>query len=122
MAIVEERVQIALENWAPRFIANGVDANDVQTLSRTIARWEDWSTAWSRLAAIRAQVGEEAETEGNFESAGEHYFGATMLYHFGKFMMVGHPDRLRAGHDSTDHGGAGRQRACGPRNHEPLPR
>jgi hypothetical protein len=24
----EERVQMAIENWAPRFIANGVDPND----------------------------------------------------------------------------------------------
>ena len=101
MASVEERVHIALDNWAPRFIANGVDANDVQNLSRTISRWEDWSPSWSMLAAARVQMGEKAEAEGNFESAGEHYFQATMLYHFGKFMMVGHPDRLRAGHDNT---------------------
>ncbi len=101
MAIVEERVQIALDNWAPRFIANGVDANDVHYLTRTISRWEDWSLSWSTLAATRAHMGEEAEAKGNFESAGEHYFQATMLYHFGKFMMVGHPDLLRAGHDNT---------------------
>ena len=100
-ANVEERVQIALDNWAPRFIANGVDANDVQYLARTISRWEDWSPSWSSLAATRAQMGEDAASKGNTQSAGEHYLQAAMLYHFGKFMMVGHPDLLRVGHEET---------------------
>jgi pimeloyl-ACP methyl ester carboxylesterase len=98
---VEERVTIALENWAPRFIANGVDANDLQTLARGITRWEDWSPAWSALAAEHEAMGEQAEREGNFESAGEHYLSAAMLYHFGKFMVVRFPDQLRAGHENT---------------------
>jgi dipeptidyl aminopeptidase/acylaminoacyl peptidase len=98
---VEERVQIALDNWAPRFVANGVDANDLQQLARTIQRWEDWSPAWSALADARARMGEEAEARGNLTSAGEHYVAAAMLYHFGKFMAVRHPEQLRAGHERT---------------------
>ncbi|MGO8947207.1 MAG: alpha/beta hydrolase [Ktedonobacterales bacterium] len=97
----EERVQIALDNWAPRFIANGIDANVLQQLARTIQRWEDWSPTWSAVAVERARMGEEAEGHGNFVSAGEHYFAAAMLYHFGKFMVVRHPDQLRAGHALT---------------------
>ena len=94
---VEERVQIALDNWAPRFIANGIDVNVLQQLARTIQRWEDWSPTWSAVAVERARMGEEAEGHSNFVSAGEHYFAAAMLYHFGKFMVVRHPDQLRAG-------------------------
>jgi dienelactone hydrolase len=101
MSAVEERVQIAIDNWAPRFIANGVDTNDYQYLARTIERWEDWSPAWSAVADIHAEMGEEAESRHNFESAGEHYFQAAMLYHFGKFMVVRHPAQLHAGHRRT---------------------
>lgn len=97
----EERVQIALDNWAPRFIANGVDSNDLNQLMRTIQRWEDWSPAWSALAAMHEGLGNEAESDGNDTSAGEHFLAAAMLYHFGKFMMVHHPDLLRAGHENT---------------------
>ncbi len=101
MTTVEERVQIAIDNWAPRFIANGIDANDLQQLTRGIQRWEDWYPAWSALADVHARMGEEAEAQAHYESAGEHYFHAAMLYHFGKFMMVRHPGQLRAGHELT---------------------
>ncbi len=98
---VEERVTIALENWAPRFIANGVDSNDLLTLTRTIQRWEDWSPAWSALAAEHERMGADAEATRNYESAGEHFLRAAMLYHFGKFMVVRFPEQLRAGHANT---------------------
>lgn len=98
---VEERVTIAIENWAPRFIANGVDSNDLQTLTRSIRRWEDWSPSWSALAADYERMGAEAEAAGDYESAGEHFLHAAMLYQFGKFMVVRFPDQLRAGHENT---------------------
>jgi pimeloyl-ACP methyl ester carboxylesterase len=101
MAIVEERVQIAIDNWAPRFIANGIDSNDLQTLTRSITRWEDWPPAWFAMAAQREKMGEEAEAHRNYESAGEHYLQAAMLYHFGKFIVVKHPDQLLIGHQNT---------------------
>jgi dienelactone hydrolase len=99
--VVEERVQIAIDNWAPRFIANGVDANDLQTLTRSIQNWEDWSPTWSTLAATHEQMGVEAEARREYESAGEHFLRAAILYHFGKFMVVRFPEQLRAGHDNT---------------------
>ena len=99
--VVEDRVQIAIDNWAPRFIANGVDSNDLLQLTRTIQRWEDWSPAWNAMAAMHEKLATEAEAQHNFESAGEHYFQASMLYHFGKFMVVKHPDQLRVGHEHT---------------------
>src|SRR6185437_2999009 len=97
----ENRVQSALDNWAPRFIANGVDSNDLLTLTRGIQSWEDWSPAWSALAAQHEQMGAEAEARRDYESAGEHFLRAAMLYHFGKFMVVRYPDQLRAGHENT---------------------
>jgi 2,6-dihydroxypseudooxynicotine hydrolase len=98
---VEERVTIAIENWAPRFIANGVDSNDLQTLMRSIQHWEDWSPTWSALAAEHERMGEAAEAEHHYESAGEHFLRAAMLYQFGKFMVVRFPAQLRAGHENT---------------------
>lgn len=97
----EERVQIALDNWAPRFIANGVDSNDLLTLARSIQTWEDWAPAWFALAAEHEARGVAAEAQRDYESAGEHFLHAAMLYHFGKFMMVRYPDVLRRGHDNT---------------------
>lgn len=98
---VENRVTIAIENWAPRFIANGVDSNDLLTLTRTVQQWEDWYPKWSALAAEHENMGLSAEADGQYESAGEHFLSAAMLYHFGKFMVVRFPEQLRAGHDNA---------------------
>ncbi|HKD75330.1 MAG TPA: alpha/beta fold hydrolase [Ktedonobacterales bacterium] len=101
MAEVEERVQIAIDNWAPRFIANGVDSNDLLRLTHSVQRWEDWSPSWFALAAVHERLGAQAEAQRNYESAGEHYLQAAMLYHFGKFMVVRYPDLLRTGHENN---------------------
>ena len=101
MAVVEDRVQIAIDNWAPRFITNGVDSNELLQLTHTIQRWEDWSPTWNTLGALHEQMATDAEAHANLTSAGEHYFAASMLYHFGKFIVVKHPDQLRVGHELT---------------------
>lgn len=75
---VEERVRVAIEKWAPRFIANGIDANEFQHVIQRIERWDDWSREWSASGEMHARMGEEAEAEGYYVSAGYHYFHAAM--------------------------------------------
>lgn len=99
--MIEDRVRIAIENWAPRFTANGVDPNDLRALTAAVTRWEDWPVAWFDLAARHEALGDAAEATRDYESAGEHFLAAAMLYHFGKFMIVRYPEQLRAGHDHT---------------------
>ncbi len=96
---VEERVQIAIDNWAPRFLANGIDPNDLQRVTKRVTRWDDWSQEWSACGAMHQQMGEEAEAQRYYESAAEHYLRAALCYHFGKFMFVQRPDVLRAAHE-----------------------
>jgi dienelactone hydrolase len=97
----EERVQIAIENWAPRFLANGVDPNDFQRLAKRIERWADWGREWSACAAMHEQMGEQAESEANYQSAAYHYFHAAITYQFGKFVFVQHPEELRMAHEQV---------------------
>ncbi len=95
----EERVQIAIDNWAPRFVANGVDYSDYQRLARRIERWEDWGPEWSTCAAVHERMAEEAEASSNYVSAAYHYFHAAITYHFGKFVFVQNPPALREAHE-----------------------
>ncbi len=97
----DERVRVAMENWAPRFVANGVDLNDLQTLTTRIARWDDWCREWSACAAMHQRMGEDAEAQRNYVSAGDHFFQAAIDYHFGKFFFFQHPDEMRAAHDKA---------------------
>jgi dienelactone hydrolase len=98
---VDERVRIAIDNWAPRFVANGVDLNDFLRVTRSIERWDDWCREWSMCGAMHAHLGEEAEASACYVSAAQHYFHAAMAYHFAKFLFVQHPDELHTAHDQV---------------------
>src|SRR5713226_9597777 len=95
----DELVQSAIDNWSPRFIANGIDVNDFQRVTNSVERWDDWCQAWSQCGAMHERLGEKAEAQGYYESAGYHYYHASMAYHFGKFLFVHKPQELRAAHD-----------------------
>jgi len=92
-------VQSAIDNWAPRFIANGVDAIDFQRVTNSIERWEDWCQQWSECGAMHQQMGEKAEVERHYVSAATHYFHAAICYHFGKYLFVDNPQALRVAHE-----------------------
>ncbi len=97
----DERVQSAIDNWAPRFVANGIDSNDFQRVTNSVERWDDWCRAWSETGAMHERMGEKAEAEGHYESAAYHYNHASMAYHFGKFLFLQSPQELREAHDHT---------------------
>lgn len=97
----DARVQSAIDNWSPRFIANGIDANDFQRVTNSIEQWDDWCQKWSECGAIHARMGEQAEANGYYESAAYHYFHAAMAYHFGKYLFVNKPQELRAAHEQV---------------------
>ena len=95
----DESVQSAIDNWAPRFIANGIDYNDFQRVTGSVERWEEWCRAWSECGAVHEGMAEKAESEGYYVSASEHYFRAAICYHFGKYLFVRWPDQLRTAHE-----------------------
>src|SRR5947209_4225747 len=95
---IDERIQTAINNWLPRFIANGIDFNDFQRVTAPLERWDDWCSAWSACGALHAQLGEQAEAHGHFESASEHYFQAAIAYHFGKYLFVHRLEELHTAH------------------------
>jgi 2,6-dihydroxypseudooxynicotine hydrolase len=97
----DERVQSAIDNWAPRFVANGVDYNDFQRVTNSVERWDDWCRKWSECGTMHEQMGEKAEAAGYYESAAYHYLHTAMAYHFGKFLFLSHSDELRAAHNHT---------------------
>jgi len=99
----DERVQSAIDNWAPRFIANGVDFNDFQRVTNSVERWDDWCQKWSECGAMHEQMGEQAEAEGYYESAAYHYLHAAIAYHFGKYLFVRKPHELRVAHEHVVH-------------------
>lgn len=95
----DARVHTAIANWAPRFLANGIDPNDFQRVTARISTWADWIREWSACGDMHHEMGEEAERQGEHESTAYHFYHAAMAYHFAKFLAVDFPNQLRVAHE-----------------------
>ena len=92
----DARVQAAIDNWAARFIANGVDYNDFVRTTAGLERWDDWLDAWTQTAEVHLALAHEWEAAGRERSAGEAYVRAAVCLHFAKFVWVVDAERNRA--------------------------
>ncbi len=85
------RVQLAAHHWQPRFVANGIDVNDFESvLSRTI-EWADWGPNWRAMGGVHETLGDEAASKGHTISATAAYQRAAWCYHLGKFLWFEDP-------------------------------
>jgi 2,6-dihydroxypseudooxynicotine hydrolase len=99
----DEHVQAAINNWAPRFVAQGVDYNDFFRTTARVEKWDDWCREWCATGDVHADRAAQAERAGNTLSAGEAYIAAALCYHFGKFLFQDHHDEyMAAGRKSID--------------------
>ena len=88
----DERVRIAINHWAPRFVSNGVDLSDFNATLARIHTWSQWLTEWSRTARGYEALAEQAEAGGRTLSAAEAWRRAALCWHFGKFVFMEDPD------------------------------
>jgi 2,6-dihydroxypseudooxynicotine hydrolase len=89
----------SLENWTPRFVANGIDPNDLERLRDRIESWTDWCGAFAAVGDEHVALGEAAEDRGDTESAGGHFAQAAMYYHFGSHVWHEDADQRDATHE-----------------------
>jgi pimeloyl-ACP methyl ester carboxylesterase len=94
-AVPDERVQVAINNWGGRLIANGIDYSDFVRTTSSIERWDEWLDAWTATADVHHALALEAREAGHELSAGEAFLRAAVTYHFSKFVWVLDPERNR---------------------------
>jgi 2,6-dihydroxypseudooxynicotine hydrolase len=95
----DERVQAAINNWAPRFTSQGVDYNDFIRTTGRVERWEQWLDAWCATGDIHAGLAREAEARSRSLTAGEAWVRAALCYHFAKFVWMVDMAKYRAAAD-----------------------
>ena len=86
--MADERVQVALGSWGPRFVARGVDYGDVLRLAAAIESWDDWLPRWREVAVEWEALGAEWEVAGRTASAGGAWQRAALCFHFARFLSV----------------------------------
>ena len=97
----DERVQAAIDNWAPRFVSQGVDFNDFRRVTAGVERWPQWLPAWVANGDMHAGLAREAEELGRTRTAGEAWNRAALSYHFAKFVWMVDMDRYRNAADEA---------------------
>jgi dipeptidyl aminopeptidase/acylaminoacyl peptidase len=91
-------VTMAIEHWAARFTANGVDPADFARVTAAIDSWDEWCAAWCRAAAEHEDLGRRALGDARARSGGGHLAQAAVYYHFAKFLFVQDPGQMREAH------------------------
>ena len=88
MTIAEptNRVRIAASHWKPRFIANGIDINDFESVVESVADWREWAPAWQRIGDAHLALAAEAQRAGRHLTAAAAHQRAAWSYHLGKFL------------------------------------
>ncbi len=80
------RVQMAAHHWRPRFVANGIDINDFETVLAKTTVWADWGPNWHAVGAAHEELGLDAEDHDRTVTATAAYQQAAWCYHLGKFL------------------------------------
>jgi 2,6-dihydroxypseudooxynicotine hydrolase len=83
---IADRVRLAAGHWKPRFVANGIDANDFDRVVAATSEWRDWAPAWKETGDEHLARADEAERKRRRVTATEAYQRAAWCYHLGKFL------------------------------------
>jgi 2,6-dihydroxypseudooxynicotine hydrolase len=96
-----DRVRIAASHWKPRFVANGIDANDFDRVLDETTDWGDWAPNWRRVGDEHRALADEASRRGHMVTAAAAYQRAAWCYHLGKFLWFEDDDLHDALREST---------------------
>jgi dienelactone hydrolase len=97
----DRRVTAAIDHWAARFIANGVDPGDFARITAAIETWDGWCAEWCAAGTEHEELGRAALDSGRFLSGGAHLAQAAVYYHFAKFMFVHDLAQLQTAHQAA---------------------
>jgi len=86
--VPDARIEAAVANWAPRFLAQGVDPNDFARVTAPLERWEQWLDAWVANGDQHAALARDAERSRRRVTAGRAWVRAALSYHFAKFVWM----------------------------------
>jgi 2,6-dihydroxypseudooxynicotine hydrolase len=92
-------VDLIFAHNTPRYLATGVDPNDLQRLVARIERWDDWCRIWCDEASRHEKQAAEATAHGRHVTAADCNLRAAIYYHYGKHLFAHDPEQYRAAHE-----------------------
>src|SRR5262245_34090578 len=96
----DPQVDLIFSHFTPRYVATGVDPNDLARLKQQIERWADWCRPRSEEAAQHQRFAEAASQAGYRITASESFLRAAIYYHYAKHLFADRADEYRAAHET----------------------
>jgi len=87
----DPQVDLIFNHFIPRYIATGVDPNDMQRLVKRVENWSEWCRVWSEEASKHEQFANQAMQAGHHVTASEAWLRAAIYYHYGKHLFAAVP-------------------------------
>jgi 2,6-dihydroxypseudooxynicotine hydrolase len=84
----DDKLSAVVDNWLPRFLANGLDALQVQQVLAGIDRWEQWPDAWAASARTWEESADAAVAAGHHVTAGQQLQRAALTLQFAQFVLT----------------------------------
>ncbi|MGH7032639.1 MAG: alpha/beta hydrolase family protein [Stellaceae bacterium] len=94
----DPQVDLIFSHFIPRYVATGVDINDIERMRARIESWSEWCRVWSGQAALHENLAREASAKGRSVTARQAYLRAAIYYHYGKHLFGAQPDEYVAAH------------------------
>jgi alpha-beta hydrolase superfamily lysophospholipase len=94
----DPQVDLVFAHMTPRYLATGVDPNDLKRLVQRIERWDDWCRIWSEEGARHEALAVEAAKVDRIVTAAEANLRASIYFHYAKHLFAHDPDQYLAAH------------------------
>jgi 2,6-dihydroxypseudooxynicotine hydrolase len=94
----EPLVDLIWSHNTPRYLATGVDPNDLQRLIAGVERWDDWCRIWCDEASRHQRQAEDASTQGRAVTASEAFLRASIYFHYAKHLFAHDPQQYLDAH------------------------
>jgi 2,6-dihydroxypseudooxynicotine hydrolase len=97
---VDDQVDLIFAHFTPRYIATGVDPNDLNRIKGRIKTWSQWCQIWSDEARLHEAQAKGSVGKGRRVTAAESYLRASIYYHYAKHLFANNPDEYKLAHEN----------------------
>ena len=94
----DAEVDLVFSHMTPRYLATGVDPNDLQRLVMRIERWDDWCRIWCEEGARHEALAADAAGRRRRVTASEANLRASIYFHYAKHLFAHDPSQYLAAH------------------------
>ena len=96
----DPQVDLIFNHFIPRYVATGVDPNDMKRLVERVDQWSNWCAVWSDEALKHELHGNREKDLHHDLTASESWLKAAIYYHYAKHLFGADPVQFNKAQES----------------------